>query len=467
MLKLSKKQRHAAATSTPDYSLHDGPRAQDICKKIPPLLDRPDVLLPGNKTLRQPRLPPLLSCLCPVEPPSRSLHAEIPPASEGLTHDEFAADAAQEPDIVHMPHSPVGEKFRHQRKRATQWARWQTDILPTLVPHFARFLSQTKSLRDMDRLHVDAPRPCECSQVSLKVAIVRFHRIDDIRIHVCKCNPASVQLMRLGAFGSAPLMPSLAVDLRVLEFTRTLFLAISPNNTAISQALETFLSTMGYQLDNRNSLRRRFANALMWYTHLKNLLKSHYEAAIQTARETLLSDERGDSPQTPRGRRRERSAARSPSLSQTTVHRRRSSTSSASRSATPTPAPNRKLNVVEDPRGKRKASTDADPEKTAKRLRTDPVDGHQELPDSEKPGPVTCRFKWKTDGGERRESPHFYALGLVPTNHTTTADSYTYMLSMGHWKKLPPGFTVSLVDQQMVDNYYRYVEMYGLEDMPT
>ncbi|KAK7007314.1 hypothetical protein R3P38DRAFT_2553906 [Favolaschia claudopus] len=342
MLKLSKKQRHAAATSTPDYTLHDGPRAHDIRKKIPPLLDRPDVLLPGNKTLKQPRLPPLLSRLCAVEPPSRSEHAETPPVSEELAHDEFAADAAQEPDIVHMPHSPVGQKFRHQRKRATQWARWQTDILPMLIPHFARFLSQTKSLRNMERLQVDVPRPCECNQVSLKVAIVRFHCIDDVRIHVCKCNPASVQLMRLGAFGSAPLMPSLAVDLRVLEFTRTLFLAISPNNTAISQALETFLSAMGYQLDNRNSLRRRFANALMWYTHLKNLLKSHYEVAIETARETLLSDERGNSPQTPRGRRRERSAARSPSLSQTTVHRRRSSTPPASRSATPTPAPNRK-----------------------------------------------------------------------------------------------------------------------------
>jgi hypothetical protein len=57
--------------------------------------------------------------------------------------------------------------------------------------------------------------------------------------------------MRLGAFGCAPLRPSLAVDLRVLEFARNLFLQISPNNTAITLTLERVLENMGYQLEHQ------------------------------------------------------------------------------------------------------------------------------------------------------------------------------------------------------------------------
>ncbi|KAF8125845.1 hypothetical protein K438DRAFT_1506326, partial [Mycena galopus ATCC 62051] len=59
----------------------------------------------------------------------------------------------------------------------------------------------------------------------------------------CKCPSGSsvVQLMRLGTFGCAPLEPSVAVDLRVLEFARNLFLQISPNTMAFILAFERVL----------------------------------------------------------------------------------------------------------------------------------------------------------------------------------------------------------------------------------
>jgi hypothetical protein len=57
--------------------------------------------------------------------------------------------------------------------------------------------------------------------------------------------------MQIGAFGCAPILPSLAVDLRVLEFTTNLFLQISPNNTAMSITLERVLADMGFQLDHQ------------------------------------------------------------------------------------------------------------------------------------------------------------------------------------------------------------------------
>ncbi|KAK7043569.1 hypothetical protein R3P38DRAFT_3178529 [Favolaschia claudopus] len=119
-----------------------------------------------------------------------------------------------------------------------------------------------------------------------------------------------------------------------------------------------------------------------------------------------------------------------------------------------------RLDVVEDPRGKRKASAEADPEKMAKHLRKGPVEGDQEL--LERHEPVTCRFRFKNENGETVESPHFYARGLLPIPQQTTADNVTYMLVLGQWKKIPPGFTVSLVDTQAVDNYRRFVDLYAL-----
>jgi hypothetical protein len=62
--------------------------------------------------------------------------------------------------------------------------------------------------------------------------------------------------MQVGAFGCAPILPSLAVDLRVLEFTMNMFLQVAPNNTAISIALERVLSNMGFQLDHQVSIIR-------------------------------------------------------------------------------------------------------------------------------------------------------------------------------------------------------------------
>ncbi|KAJ7121193.1 hypothetical protein C8R44DRAFT_831780 [Mycena epipterygia] len=57
--------------------------------------------------------------------------------------------------------------------------------------------------------------------------------------------------MAAGAFPCAPLHPSLAVDLWVLEFALNLFVQIAPNNTAFTQALERTLATLGFQLDHK------------------------------------------------------------------------------------------------------------------------------------------------------------------------------------------------------------------------
>ncbi|KAJ7156128.1 hypothetical protein B0H12DRAFT_981150, partial [Mycena haematopus] len=171
-------------------------------------------------------------------------------------------------------------------KRAAQWQRWQQTVLPQLVPEFARLMEETSSLRKLEGRELEI-RSCACKRKRHKVAIVRFSSIEDIEIQVCECTPAPVQLMRLGVFGCAPVLPSLGIDLRVLEFTMNLFLQISPNVNATTITLERVLADMGFQLHHQNSLRRRFGNCVMWYTHLRNLLKAKYSAIIEETRETL------------------------------------------------------------------------------------------------------------------------------------------------------------------------------------
>ncbi|KAJ7444054.1 hypothetical protein B0H11DRAFT_1696122, partial [Mycena galericulata] len=168
-------------------------------------------------------------------------------------------------------------------KRAAQWQRWQGEVIPNLLPHFARFLHGTKSMRHYDGLEIPR-KTCQCVGRVLKVAVVHFSSIEDLDLTVCACAPAAVQRMCAGAFPCAPLSPSLAVDMRVLAFTADLFLHIAPNNTAFAQTLERSLSNMGFQLDHTNSLRRRFRNCLMWYAHMRNLHKERYSQIIEATR---------------------------------------------------------------------------------------------------------------------------------------------------------------------------------------
>ncbi|KAG2356538.1 hypothetical protein BDR07DRAFT_1182793, partial [Suillus spraguei] len=81
----------------------------------------------------------------------------------------------------------------------------------------------------------------------------------------CPCFPAHLQLLRRGLFSCAPVAPSLAVDLHVLEFVCLLFICQSPNHTAWCNAVETFLDGMGYKLTLMHSLRHHFANAFHLY----------------------------------------------------------------------------------------------------------------------------------------------------------------------------------------------------------
>ncbi|KAI6103443.1 hypothetical protein F5141DRAFT_961473, partial [Pisolithus sp. B1] len=63
--------------------------------------------------------------------------------------------------------------------------------------------------------------------------------------------PAPVQLMKHGLFGCSPVAPTLAVDLHLLEFMKTLFVWLMPNTTAWCEAFECFIDGQGYKLQSK------------------------------------------------------------------------------------------------------------------------------------------------------------------------------------------------------------------------
>jgi hypothetical protein len=133
-----------------------------------------------------------------------------------------------------------------------------------------------------------------------------FVDLQAIEINTCQCGPAALQLLSRGLFPCAPIAPTLAVDIKMLEFVRELFVRMPPNTTAWCDTLEAFLGKRSYKLTTRvrssasriffsnysiqNTLRRRFSNALQWYYSLVNITEQHIQASLETARSMLASD---------------------------------------------------------------------------------------------------------------------------------------------------------------------------------
>lgn len=125
--------------------------------------------------------------------------------------------------------------------------------------------------------------------------------IEQIELWASECSSASIQLIRSGLFPCSPVFPSLAVDIRVLDFVRRLFLRIAPNYTAWCNAATDFLASQGYHLPGDDPLRRRFANALQWYMCLNDMATASIDRALQRVRtENILEAYNPPSPLSPK-----------------------------------------------------------------------------------------------------------------------------------------------------------------------
>jgi hypothetical protein len=63
--------------------------------------------------------------------------------------------------------------------------------------------------------------------------------------------PPALQLLNMGLFPYAPTMPSLAVDLNMLDLVGEYFVQAAPNTTAWCATLEAFLGDRKYKLTTR------------------------------------------------------------------------------------------------------------------------------------------------------------------------------------------------------------------------
>ncbi|RDB22451.1 hypothetical protein Hypma_010173 [Hypsizygus marmoreus] len=164
----------------------------------------------------------------------------------------------------------------HRRKREKQWERWQREVILKLIGPYMELMCTMKSLCDAVPL---IEKVCTCGEHGrkLEVVLVCFDFLERISIAICACRPAAMQLLVHGCCPSAPLAPTLAVDLKVLDFVTSLFVNIAPNNTAWCKTVETFLSKQGYKL----TTQVRAELSLTYITRDIDYLKGFFVQEIQ------------------------------------------------------------------------------------------------------------------------------------------------------------------------------------------
>lgn len=111
-----------------------------------------------------------------------------------------------------------------------------------------------------------------------------FLGVETVKLLCCSCSPAPNQLIRVGLFPCAPIAPSLAVDLQLLDFVKSLYVRQSPNITAWCDALESSLIRKGFNI-KMNTLRRRFSNAYHWFCVLVMKNEDHISKLICDVRD--------------------------------------------------------------------------------------------------------------------------------------------------------------------------------------
>ncbi|KAF9058419.1 hypothetical protein BDP27DRAFT_1148168, partial [Rhodocollybia butyracea] len=107
--------------------------------------------------------------------------------------------------------------------------RWVNEMIPKLLDPYMHLLRTTKNLSSEPSEH---QRPCTCGNVDgrvLAIVVVRMCSLEQIQLAICACHPAPVLVVDRGLFPCAPLHPTLAVDIRHLDFVTRYFLRTSPN----------------------------------------------------------------------------------------------------------------------------------------------------------------------------------------------------------------------------------------------
>ena len=75
--------------------------------------------------------------------------------------------------------------------------------------------------------------------------------IESVVLNTCACFSAAKQLVSRGFFPCTPIIPTLAIDIEMLQFLSELFIHIPSNNTAWTETLESIWAQRQYKLTMR------------------------------------------------------------------------------------------------------------------------------------------------------------------------------------------------------------------------
>ncbi|KAF4602848.1 hypothetical protein EYR40_006066 [Pleurotus pulmonarius] len=218
----------------------------------------------------------------------------------GSHNHEYANDYGNIDHGVFATPILVPSRSLHRTRRESQWTTWLTKTIPSIRDSYLDLLYRTKSLRNYPPEPIEHICTCEQHECrTLAVTVVTFTDITKVDLTICPCRPAARQLVETGMFPCAPVQPTLAVDIRVLEFVSQLFLHLPPNNTAWCAALESFLRYQGYTLAGKDPLRRRFGNALQFFNCLKDSVTVELDKVNNSIRSpvpTATDTPEGDTP---------------------------------------------------------------------------------------------------------------------------------------------------------------------------
>ncbi|KAJ3979061.1 hypothetical protein F5890DRAFT_1421892, partial [Lentinula detonsa] len=211
--------------------------------------DEPLVLLTNGRALTQnPRLPRL--------PGQVGLRGDRPVTVNDIARAGREGGPGTAPPMEDYTDSAeLLSPSKHRRKRLKQWQTWTGEMIPMIILPYMELLEKTGSLREEANLQLRGSQ-CHCCKQGrwLAIAVIRFSKIEQVRLWASSCHSAALQLVRSGLFPCSPVYPTLAVDIRVLDFVRRLFLRIAPNYTAWCSAVVDFLSSQGYHLPGDDPL---------------------------------------------------------------------------------------------------------------------------------------------------------------------------------------------------------------------
>lgn len=184
--------------------------------------------------------------------PMELMHVMSPgPALGGDSDDDFVLVTQQVP-----------VQSRHYRRRVRQHTNWRDSVIPSLVH---RYLAQKYGAALANE---ESEGGCRCGrQTSLSVTLIDWDGARvlavcqialliitaDVRpqkMIICVCSPAADQLLAKGYFPSAPIRPSLAFSLRILEFISLHSLNVAPNVTAWAETLQQYWARRGFASDH-------------------------------------------------------------------------------------------------------------------------------------------------------------------------------------------------------------------------